>query len=57
MYTVQYRFNGIAVWSSSVLPVTVEAAQSIASGEKNPVLADQSRVVPSSGQSLLDLSV
>jgi hypothetical protein len=57
MYTVQYRFNGISVWSSSALPVTVQAAQSIATGEKNPVLADQSRVVSSSGQSLLDLRV
>jgi hypothetical protein len=55
LYTVQYRFNGIPVWSSSVLPVTFQQAQTIASAEKNPVLADESRVVPSSGQSRLDV--
>jgi hypothetical protein len=51
MVTVQLRFLGEACWRAMTLPVTVEAAQTLASAAKQLQLGDDVRISPSLGLS------
>jgi hypothetical protein len=51
MVTVQLRFLGEACWRAMTLPVTVEAAQTLASAAKQLQLGDDVQISPSLGLS------
>ena len=55
MYRVEYRFAGHTVWRAAALPVTLQAAQTIARGVSAPALADEIRVVPSGTARTVDV--
>jgi len=47
MVSVQLRNSGQGTWTSLALPMTVQAAQTLAAAAKTLNLADQVRIAPS----------
>ena len=58
MVRVQLRNSGQGLWTSLLLPTSVQAAQTIAAAAKTLNLADQVRIHPApGGQPAVDLKV
>ncbi|WP_337186827.1 hypothetical protein [Phenylobacterium sp.] len=57
MVSVQLRNSGQGLWTALALPVTVQAAQTLAAAAKTLNLADQVRISPSAGAARLDIRV
>lgn len=52
MVSVQLRNAGQGLWTPLTLPITVQAAQTLASAARALNLADQVRIQPAGGQGL-----
>lgn len=49
MVTVQLRYQGDGLWRSASLPLTSQAAQTVATAARQLNVADEVRILPSKG--------
>jgi len=52
MFRVDYRFSGQGLWNTPALPVSLQTALGQARAKQGSLVADEVRVIPSSGSPL-----